>query len=161
MGLLAEQIVIDCEPSILEGLFRDRRTAWLEPLLRLAGDEGEAAGMVLMGERAHADRRQAPRRRAHEVEVRPVEPSGSTFRVGLRWRTTDYRALFSELEGMLEVRALDDHAVVSVEGLFAAPAGAPSSRTSAWATRRAAEFAVRSLLGHLRSAVEERSASVG
>jgi len=161
MGLLAEQIVMDCEPSIVEGLFRDRRTAWLQPLLRLAGDEGEAAGLVLMGERADGDRRQAPRRRAHEVDLRPAERSASAFSVGLRWRTTDYRALFVQFDGTLEVRPLDDHAVVSVEGLFAAPAGAPPGRTSARATRRAAELAVRSLLGHLRSAVEERSASVG
>lgn len=161
MGLLAEQIVIDCEPSILEGLFRDRRTAWIEPMLRLAGDEGDAAGLVLMGEQPHGDRRQAPRRRAHAVELRPPERSGSTFRVGLRWRTTDYRALFAQFDGTLEVRALDDHAVVSVEGLFAAPARAPLGRASERATRRAAELAVRSLLRHLRSAVEERSASVG
>ena len=160
MGLLAEQIVIDCEPAILEGLFCDRRTSWLQPLLRLAGDEGEAAGLVLLGEGASADRRQAPRRRAHEIQVRPEGRSGPTFRVGLHWRTTDYRALFGQFDGTLEVRALDDHAVVSVEGLFAAPAGAPESRASARATRRAAELAVRRLLGHLRSAVEERSASV-
>lgn len=161
MGLLAEQIVIDCEPSLLEGLFCDRKASWLEPLLRLAGDEGEAAGLVVLGERAHADRRQAPRRSAHKVEMRPAERSGETFRVGLRWRTTDYQALFVEFAGTIEVRGLDDQAVVSVEGLFAAPVGPRPSRRSMLATRRAAELAVRSLLGHLRSAVEEGSASVG
>jgi hypothetical protein len=158
VGLLAEQIVIDCAPSTLEDLFCHRRTSWLEPLLRLAGDEGEAAGLVLLGERGDGDRRQTPRRRTHEVEVRPVDQTaGRTFRVGLQWRTTDYRALFKEFTGTLEVRPLDDHTVVSVEGVFAAPASPGVPAIAALATRRAAESAVRSLLGHLRSAVEERS----
>lgn len=156
MGLLAEQIVIDCAPSTLEDLFCHRRTSWLEPLLRLAADEGEAAGLVLLGERGHGDRRQAPRRRTHEVEVHPVDQrERRTFRVGLLWRTTDYRALFREFEGTLEVRPLDGHSVVSVEGLFAAPASPRIPPIAARATRRAAESAVRSLLGHLRSAVED------
>lgn len=161
MGLLAEQILIDCEPSTIEDLFCHRRTAWLAPLLRLAGDEGEAAGLAVLGGQAHADRRQSPRRRAHEVEMRPVQSSDGCFRVGLLWRTTDYRALFAEFDGTLEVRALEDHAVVSVEGLFAEPAGRTVDGTASLASRRAAELAVRSLLGHLRSAVEARVSFAG
>jgi hypothetical protein len=161
VGLLAEQIVFDCAPSTLEDLFCHPRATWLEPLLRLAGDEGEAAGLVLLGDRAHADRRQSPRRRTHEVEVRPAdERAGPTFRVGLLWRTTDYRTLFREFDGTLEVRPLVGHSVLSVEGLFAAPAGLGVTATAALATRRAAESAVRSLLGHLRSAVEDSSISI-
>lgn len=158
MGLLAEQIVIDCAPSTLEDLFSHPRASWLGPLLRLAGDEGEAAGLVLLGERGDGDRRQAPRRRTHEVDVHPLDQvAGRAFRVALLWRTTDYRALFKEFTGTLEVRPLDGHTVVSVEGLFAAPASPGVPAIATLASRRAAESAVRSLLGHLRSAVEERS----
>ncbi len=159
MGLLAEQIVIDCAPSALEELFSDRAAGWIAPLLRLAGDEGEAAGLVLLGERPDADRRQSPRRRGHEVAVGRGGRNARGFRVDLRWRTTHYRALFAEFHGVLEIRALDDQAVLSVEGLFVAPTGATGSGTAALAARRAAEAAMRSLLGHLRSATEASSFS--
>lgn len=169
--MLAEQIAIDCAPSVLEDLFCDPRARWLEPLLRLAGDEGEAAGLVLLGERAHSDRRQSARRRTHDARIGRMDPDGPAFRVGLRWRTTDYRALFAEFDGTLSIRPVDGHAVVSVEGRFSAPAGPATARMAAGvggppasasrAARRAAESAVRGLLNHLRAAVEDRSLPVG
>jgi hypothetical protein len=162
VGLLAEQIVIDCAPSALEDLFCHRPADWMAPLLRMAGDAGEAAGLAVLGERADADRRQSPRRPEHRVEVRETRPGDRSFRVGLLWQTTDYRALFAAFEGTLEVRSLDDQTVVSLEGLFAErrPAAVGRGRFSI-AARRAAESAVRSLLGHLRDAVEDSAFSPG
>ena len=145
MVLLAEQIVIDCPPRTLEDLFRHRPVDWITPLLRLAGDEGEAAGLAVLGERVGSSGRPE-----HRVVVGEGPCEGGAFRAGLVWRTEDYRALFCQFEGTLEVRPLEGHSVLSVEGQSSGP------RLETIAVRRAAECAVRSLLGHLRTAVEAR-----
>lgn len=160
MGSLAEQIFIDCPPSALEDLFCHRPADWITPLLRLAGDEGEAAGLALLGQGAAADRRQSPRRRGHRIEIRRATREVGVFRVSLHWQTTDYRALFAEFDGTLKVRPVDGHTVLSVEGAFAGPPPPfPSTGMAAVAARRAAELAIRSMLGHVRSAVEKSSFS--
>ena len=148
MGLLAEQILIECPPARLEELFSHRPVTWMKPLLRLAGDEGEALGLALFTPPVDSRSR---RRYGHAVNVHDGQRVAGNLRVGLHWHTTDYRLLFSEFDGALEVRALGDNSIVSIEGRFARPlAGAAPDM----AARRAAESAVRSLLGHLRSAVE-------
>lgn len=147
--LVAEQIVVDCSMQRLVDLLRHRPVDWLMPLLRLAGDEGEAGGLAVLGERAESREVRAPPGAAgsrHRVEVGEPTDEHGTFRAGLHWWTTGYRVLFAELDGAIEIRALQGHSVLGVEG---ACTGAESL-----ATRRAAESAVRSLLGHLRSAVE-------
>ncbi len=141
MVLLAEQIVIDCPPRTLEDLFRHRPVDWLTPMLRLAGDEGEAAGLAPLGERV-----ESPGRHQHRVGVGEGTYEGGAFRACLVWRTENYRALFGEFEGTIEVRPLHGHSVLAIEGLCTGPVTG--------AGRRAAEVAVRSLLGHLRAAVE-------
>ena len=148
MGVLAEQIYIECPPARLAELFSHQPATWMAPLLRLAGDEGEATGLALLGRAADGGAR--PR---HEIDVGTAPPDDGNARFSLRWQTADYRVLFRAFDGTLEVRPLKEHSVVSVEGRFT-PEGDPR------AARRAAESAVRSLLGHLRSAVEESSLSV-
>lgn len=147
MGLLAEQIYIECPPARMAELFCHQPATWMAPLLRLAGDEGEATGLALLGRAADAGAR-----RRHEIDV-GTAPGDGNARFSLRWRTDDYRVLFRSFDGTLEVRPLKEHSVVSIEGWFT-PEGATM------AARRAAESAVRSLLGHLRSAVEESPLSV-
>jgi len=131
----------------------------MAPLLRLAGDEGDAAGLLVLGERGGGDRRQAPRRHGHEVEVGEPAPGDGPFRTSLLWHATGYRALFVTFEGTLEVRALGDASVVSVEGSFSGPDGPAPCGAAALASRRAAEYALRSLLGHVRTAVERSAFS--
>jgi hypothetical protein len=155
MDLLAEQILIDCPPSRLETLFSHRPATWMTPLLRLAGDEGEAAGLALRGEGGTADRGQVARVREHHVRVRRDGRAGGTFRATFLWQASDYRVLFSELDAVIEVRPFDACSVLSIEGAFTGPAGLPVEGAATVASRRAAETATRSLLGHLRSAVEE------
>jgi hypothetical protein len=148
MGLLAEQIYIECPPARMAELFCHQPATWMAPLLRLAGDEGEATGLALLGRAADAGAR--PR---HGIDVGSAPPGDGNARFSLRWQTGDYRVLFRTFVGTLEVRPLMEHSVVSVEGRFTA-------EVATMAARRAAESAVRSLLGHLRSAVEESSPSV-
>ena len=153
--LLAEQIVIDCPLQRLEDLFRHRPVDWITPLLRLAGDEGEAAGLAVLGEAAEGpDRSQPPGGRQHRVEVGEVTCAHGGFRAPLHWCTTDYRALFRQFDGTVEVRPLQGHSVLSIEGVAVGPPGPPAPGPATVAVRRAAESAVRGLLGHLRTAVE-------
>lgn len=154
MGRLAEQISIDCPPSRLEDLLSHQPVDWITPLLRLAGDEGEAAGLAILGETGAADRRQSPRRREHRVEVRQAGRVDGNLRLTVVWQASDYRLLFGELVATIEIRLRDDHSVLSLEGRFTEPPHAPQAALAAVAGRRAAESAARSLLGHLRSAVE-------
>src|SRR5206468_7418356 len=121
VGLLAEQIVIDCPPSRLEDLFCHGPADWMGPLLRLAGDEGDAAGLAVLGERGAGDRRQSPRRHGHRVEVGATAQGDGPFGVTLRWEATGYRSLFVSFDGTLQVRGLGDEAVLSVEGVFVGP----------------------------------------
>jgi hypothetical protein len=153
VGLLAEQIFIRCEPSRLEALFCHRPATWMVPLLRLAGDEGEADGLAVLGLHLGAGGTKPRRSPGHAVDVQEPGRVDGRFRVALHWATTGYQVLFGAFDGTLEVRAREGHSVVRVEGLFGERAGPPDM--TALATRRAAESAVRSLLGHLRSAVEE------
>ncbi|MGQ0519640.1 MAG: hypothetical protein ACT4PX_00630, partial [Actinomycetota bacterium] len=152
MGLLAEQLLVDCPSSRLEAVLRTRPLDWMAPLLRLAGDEGEAAGLSLLG-RPRAGR--AAGRRGHRLEAGESAGEAGDLLVPLHWRTTAYAALFAEFEGWLRVRALDDHTVLSIEGRFLPKRGAPRTGVAALAARRAAESATRSLLSHLRASVEE------
>lgn len=154
MTMLAEQILIDCPHARLEALFGHRPATWITPLLRLAGDEGEAAGLAIVGEGAAADRRRPTRARAHSADLRSAGPTGGKHRVVLRWQAAGYQSLFSELDGTLEIRPLAGGTVLSIEGAYAPPRGRGSTTRPA-AHRRAAETAARSLLGHLRSAVEQ------
>jgi hypothetical protein len=158
MTLLAEQILIDCPPARLEALL-GHPPSWMTPLLRLAGDEGEAAGLAVLGEGAAADRRRPTRGRAHHAELRRIGAAGGNHRVALRWQAAGYRVLFSELDGTIQVRPMADRTVLSIEGAYAPPRGRGST-TRPVARRRAAEKAARSLLGHLRSAVEQERSGV-
>lgn len=148
MGLLAEQICIECPPARMAELFCHRPATWMAPLLRLAADEGEATGLALLGRAADPGARHR-----HEIDVGTAPPGDGNARFSLRWRTDDYRVLFRTFDGAVEVRPFGEHSVVSVEGRFRVD-------SASVAARRAAESAVRSLLGHLRSAVEESSLTV-
>jgi hypothetical protein len=81
------------------------------------------------------------------------------FRVTLLWEATDYRVLFGRFDGTIEVRPRGGHTVLSVEGSFSGPVHPAGTDGGGVAARRAAESAMRSLLGHLRSAVEESAGS--
>lgn len=153
MGLLAEQLLVDCPSSRLEAVLRTRPLDWMVPLLRLAGDEGEAAGLSLLGRPRSSAR--AAARRGHRLEAGESAGQAGDLFVPLHWRTTAYAALFAEFEGLLRVRALDGHTVLSIEGRFLPKRGAPRTGMAALAARRAAESATRSLLSHLRASVEE------
>jgi hypothetical protein len=155
VGLLAEQIFIGCPPSVLEDLFDQQQADWLLPLLRLAGDEGEAAGLVLFPETPAVGRRQSLLPRSHRVEVGVPKRRARSLHIRLRWETTGYWALFDSFEGLLVVRPIEGQAVVSIEGFFSVDAHIGPIGVPTRAARRAGESAVRGLLGHLRSAVEE------
>lgn len=152
MPLLAEQVLVECPPSTLEEILSHRPLSWMTPLLRLAGDAGEEAGLALLGRSAEA-RPAAGGPPAHVLEAGEVDYGDAGFRVPLRWRTSAYRALFSRFDGALEVRSLSGRTVLSLEGGFVGRRGPGRAGTAA--SRRAAEWAARSLLGHLRTAVEQ------
>lgn len=154
MQLLAEQVLVECPPSKLEELLSHKPLTWMTPLLRLAGDAGEAAGLALLDPAAgtgHA----AAGRRTHVLEAGEAAFGPAGLRVPLHWRTSAYRALFTRFDGALEVRALSGQTVLSLEGRFAGRRGSARAGAGPAATRRAAEWAARSLLGHLRAAIEQ------
>lgn len=152
MQLLAEQVLVECSPSRLEELLSQRPLNWLTPLLRLAGDAGEAAGLTLLGPPRGGTTKAGVR--THLLETGATEYGPTGLQVPLHWRTRAYQALFARFDGMLEVRSLSGQTVLSLEGSFIGHRGSDRTAAGTDASRRAAEFAARTLLGHLRTAVE-------
>ena len=150
VSLLAEQVVVNCPPSALEALFRHRPADWLAPFLRLAGDAGEAAGHSLMGDA----RAPATGERSHTLQLGEPHRSGGQLLIDLQWETAEYRTLFRSFAGELRIRQVDGCAVLSIEGAFDPVPDLLGSTSGPAAARRAAEFAVRSLLAQLRAALE-------
>lgn len=156
MSLLAEQAVVNCPPSALEDLFSHRPPDWLCPFLRLAGDAGEAAARTMLGGRGTPGD-ESTSERAHTLELGLPHRAAGHFLVAFRWRTERYQTLFRTLDGEIRIRPVDGSTVLSIEGAFEPLPELLRSSAGDSASRRAAEFAVRSLLAELRAAVEHGS----
>jgi hypothetical protein len=142
---LAEQVAVERTADDVLAVLLPGAEGWLELLLRLAGDEGEAAAarhvpVDLSG----------PGTREHRLRLdRDVETPGGTSLL-FDWSTTGYRYLFEGLVGTVLVRADRTWSVLSLEGTTISSGQAESGRL----TRMAAEVATRRLLGLVRDAVE-------
>jgi hypothetical protein len=152
--MVAEQVAVDCALHDVEGVLTGSVIARLLPLLRLAGDAGEAAGLVVLGDLAPP----SPSR-SHELVTSEPQRSGATVCRSFRWRTCSYRTLFEELTGQLDARLAESGVILSVEGVYVPAAGLRDHALGAQAARRAAEATVRAFLGHLRSALEQAGES--
>lgn len=155
MSLLAEQAVVNCPPAALEDVFSHRPADWLCPFLRLAGDAGEAAGGMLLG--AARTPGESTSERNHVLEVGPPRRSAGQFLVSFRWRTERYETLFYAFDGEICIRPIDSCTILSIEGAFEPEPELRRSSARDSAARRAAEFAVRSLLAELRAAIEHEN----
>lgn len=153
---MAEQIAVDCGAADPEQLLAlrgvvDRR---MLAVLRLAGDAGESAGQLLLGEPTPP-----ARRRSHDLVTAAGTPEAGLLDVDFEWRTSGYRVLFDVLSGHLRARPAPSGAVLSVEGTYHARSR-QRSRPPPSAERRAAEVAVRVWLGQLRAALEDPAREV-
>jgi hypothetical protein len=149
--LVAEQVAVDRVPSDVVAVLARRPLDWLLPFLRLAGDTGEVAGLVALGESAGA----AGAAARHQFQASPQPATDTPFRFDFSWRASAYRVLFRLLTGCLSVRPANGRSIVSVEAAFEPPPSLASVPNGPMAARRAAEVAARSLLGHLRVALEQ------
>jgi hypothetical protein len=140
--LLAEQVAVECGAEDLEEVLAGPLNERLLPLLRLAGDTGEAAGLLLLG---HASPLAADR--AHELTASSIERRGHLVCLPFEWRTHGYVALFNSLLGQVTARRGSSGVILSVEGMYV-------SRASLAVARRAAEIAARSLLSQIRAVLE-------
>jgi hypothetical protein len=146
---VAEQVAVDCAPGDVEDVLGRHSARRLLPLLRLAGDTGEAAGLVVLGERPSP-----ARNRSHQLTTSDADRREGALIVVFTWRTRAYRALFDVLTGTLVARVAGSGAILSIEGDYLAAAALHDRPLGTAAARRAAEAAVRALLGQLRSALE-------
>jgi hypothetical protein len=149
-----------CTPfEIASRLLEVESPTWLLPFLRLAGGEGEQAGSRVLSAPllTAAGRLDPPRTKLEEVELggEPTLAAGGKMCRHLLWRTAGFTALFRRLEGELSVIPRAAGAVLGLEGCFERPVLLEAVPNGELAGRRAAETAVRSLIGHLRSALEE------
>lgn len=147
-----------CSPiGIASRLIEVDSAAWLLPFLRLAGGEGEVAGGRLLADQSHRPRQAGNGRTLlEEVELgQRTLYSDDVVRRSFVWRTAGFGVLFRRLEGELWVARRDDGTVLGLEGRYEQPAHLDPVPNGELASRRAAEVAVRSLLGHLRAALED------
>jgi hypothetical protein len=164
MHYIAEQAWTCCTPDVASRLLEVDSPTWLLPFLRLAGGDGEQAGARLLSSPPPGQiwRPGSPRTRLEEVELGDApgsELEGARHVAGARrsivWRTAGFTVLFRRLDGELSARPRRHGTVLALEGGFESPAGLDAVPNGALASRRAAEAAARSLLGHLRSALED------
>jgi hypothetical protein len=160
---IAEQAWTCCSPDVASRLLEVDSPTWLLPFLRLAGGDGEQAGarVLVTAPTGQVWRPHAPRTLLEEVELgdpTPADQAGRgdvVVRRPIVWRTAGFSVLFRGLEGELSVQARAGGTVLALEGRFEGPAGLDAVPNGGLASRRAAEAAARSLLGHLRSALED------
>ena len=155
---VAEQAWTCVSPGIASRLLDAESPTWLLPFLRLAGGEGEQAGARVLAtpDRAAASEAGAARTRLEEVELgdRLARAHDGTFTRPLLWQTAGFAALFRRLEADLSAKPRASGTVLGLEGRFERPASLDAVPNGVLAGRRAAETAARSLLGHLRAALE-------
>jgi hypothetical protein len=160
---VAEQAWTCVSPAVASRLLEVDSPLWLLPFLRLAGGDGERAGTrVLTTSPALAGLRPPGKEgaRLEEVELGDRAPRGSdgSTRRLLLWRTAGFAVLFRRLEGDLSAVPRAPGTVLRLEGCFERPAPLDVLPNGMLAGRRAAETAARSLLGHLRAALEDPAA---
>jgi hypothetical protein len=154
---VAEQVSIAQPPAVVVAMLGRRPSGWLLPFLLLAWNEGVGAMQRLdqaCGRSGHAPRG------GHLLRLgRPVCDGGRTT-VALTWTVAPPSpttpTLFRRLHGELVVEAFEPGTVLGVRASYL-PSGdtaARLERLGGGTAQRPVELAVRSLLGHLRTAVE-------
>lgn len=118
---------------------------WLELLLRLAGDEGEAAATRLVPVDLTG-----PAAREHRLRLDADVAGSAGTSLLFDWSTSGYRYLFQDFVGAITVRPDRMWSVLALEGTIISAPGGERGRLS----RVAAEVAARRLVGLVRDAVE-------
>jgi hypothetical protein len=155
---VAEQAWTCCTADVVSRLLEVDSATWLLPFLRLAGGEGEQAGGRVLSElpNRHLRGPASPRTLLEEVEIgdRADRNEAGTVTRTLLWRTAGFDVLFRRFDGTLSATSRPTGSLISLEGRYEQPASLDAAPNGRLAGRRAAEAAVRSLLGHLRAALE-------
>lgn len=160
---VAEQAWTCVSPAVASRLVEVDSPLWLLPFLRLAGGDGEQAGTRVLTDPPPLGGPRQPGKegaRLEEVELGERTPrgrDGSTRRL-LLWRTAGFAVLFRRLDGDLSAVPSSPGTILRLEGRFERPASLDVLPNGVLAGRRAAEAAARSLLGHLRAALEDPAA---
>ena len=155
---VAEQAWTCCTPDVVSRLLEVDSATWLLPFVRLSGGEGEQAGGRVLPDLPNRPLRGPahPRTLLEEVEIgdRADRDAAGTVRRSLLWRTAGFDILFRRFDGNLSATSRPTGSVIALEGRYEQPASLDALPNGRLAGRRAAEAAVRSLLGHVRSALE-------
>ena len=152
--LVAEQTAVHCAPADVEDLLCAPADRYLLAVLCLAGDTGEAAGLLVLG-----DPSPPSRGRDHTLAATSVEHAERSVAVPFEWRTRGYLTLFEALRGQITGRPSAHGAVLGVEGVYVLAADLAARPSGPAAGRRAAEVAVRTWLAQLRAALEHPPAA--
>jgi hypothetical protein len=146
---VAEQVSIERPPAAVVELLGQRPATWLQPFLLLAWNEGEAAlrrlgcgaGSVATATVAMTD---------HQLRLsEPVSRNGTTS-FGVVWTAGAAALLFRRLRGELVVEPFERGTVLGLRATCVSQ-GEPELLGTA---QRPVELVVRSLLGHIRTALE-------
>ena len=176
---VAEQAWTNAPVDVAARLLEVDSPAWLLPFLRVADAVGERAGIRLLADQPHRQLRRPETSHTLLEEIDFAEPIVTGDRGGGRgddgdgdgrgrghdltlrreflWRTAGFAVLFRRLDGSIEAAGRRHGAVLSVEGELVLPRHLEAVPDGVAAGRRAAEAAVRALLGHLRAALEDPS----
>lgn len=181
---VAEQVSIERPPEVVVGLLSQRPATWLQPFLLLAWNEGEAAlrrlgqlpaaaaaaacapamagtaaaavgrgaaGRPLADEQPGSAGAATARRADHHLRLgEPMPRNGGGTSFAVLWTAGSAEALFRRLRGELAVEPFEGGAVLGLRGTCVSQGDTGLVGTA----QRPVELVVRSLLGHIRTAVE-------
>jgi hypothetical protein len=149
---VAEQVSIERPPDVVVALLGRRPDTWLQPFVLLAWNEGQAAQRRLGGTLEATVAAPAGNGKA-EHQLRLGEPATRPAGVtafGLLWTVDAPRGLFRRMRGDLVVEPFEAGTVLGLR----ATCIADGEQALVGTAQRPVELVVRSLLGHIRTAVE-------
>ncbi len=140
---VAEQVSIGCAPEVVVELLSQRPATWMQPFLLLAWNEGDAA-LRRLGRATRGTTDQ------HQLRLGdPVPRTGGTTSFTIAW-TVDSSDLFHRLRGELLVLPFESGTVLALRATCTGNGHVEAGGTAL----RPVELVVRSLLGHIRTAIE-------
>lgn len=145
---IAEQVRVNATAAQVAAALQRRPATWIKPFLALAWNT------VQQPARSTPRRMTAAANAVHHIRLsHPVAPQDSQLDFGFRWTVRDAVEV-TRLTGRFVVLPLGEGCVLAA---FGDVAGARTDASGTSAIRND-ELVLRSLLGHLRTAIEQASA---
>jgi hypothetical protein len=143
---VAEEVAVAVPAPVVADYLSTSPRRWMRPLLALAWNEAEQSARRRSGDIAIHN---SERTHALMIGERDERSTGTTFR--FEWRIAHHGVLVQRLAGALLLAPLGTRSLIEIRGTYRSRPDAADGHFA----MRPVEIAVRSLLGHVRAAIED------